>query len=197
MISFRFIACFLLISFSNCKKSTKELPVLSYKIDNTGTKSYYKIHYEGFINQLGEPFEMKENKIYLANFFFTRCPSICPPMRTQLISLAEEFLEVNDVILISHTIDPEHDSISVLKTYSKATGIADSKWQFLRSSEEKTKLLAESYMTNFRQNEDGSDFYHSSFIVLVDQNKQIRGFYNSLLPSEIERLKEDMRQLLN
>jgi len=173
-----------------------DLPILSYKIDASGNKNYYKINYEGFTNQLGEPFEMNENKIYISNFFFTSCPSICPPMRTELISIAEEFSENENFILISHTIDPKHDSIPVLKAYAEATGIPDSKWQFLRATDEKTKLQAETYMTNFKPKEDGSDFYHSSFVALVDQKQQIRGFYNILIKEEVERLKTDLKYLL-
>ena len=117
-------------------------------------------------------------------------------MRTELISIAEEFSENENFILISHTIDPKHDSISVLKAYAEATGIPDSKWQFLRATDEKTKLQAETYMTNFKPNEDGSDFYHSSFVTLVDQKQQIRGFYNILIKEEVERLKADLKYFL-
>jgi protein SCO1/2 len=172
---------------------------LSYTIDNSGNKSYYKIDYDGFTNQLGDSFSTKniKGKICVANFFFTRCPSICPPMRTELISIAETFSEDDRVMLISHTIDPKHDSISVLKIYAEATGIPDSKWQFIRASEEKTKVQANAYMTNFRPNEEGSDFYHSSFVALIDEQQQIRGFYNTLLTEDIQRLKSDVAYLLH
>jgi protein SCO1/2 len=196
MTCLRRLVCLILILFLGCNTSSMDLPILSYKIDASGNKNYYKINYEGFTNQLGEPFEMNENKIYISNFFFTSCPSICPPMRTELISIAEEFSENENFILISHTIDPKHDSIPVLKAYAEATGIPDSKWQFLRATDEKTKLQAETYMTNFKPKEDGSDFYHSSFVALVDQKQQIRGFYNILIKEEVERLKTDLKYLL-
>ena len=141
-------------------------------------------------------FQIKDQTIYISNFFFTRCPSICPPMRAELISIAEEFSEEDKVVLISHTIDPKHDSIPVLKAYSEATGISQSKWQFLRSSEKHTKRQAELYMTNFKPNEDGSDFYHSSFVALLDKQQQIRGFYNILIEDEVIRLKQDVHRLL-
>ena len=192
----RVLVLVILTLFLSCNNSTKKLPILSYKIDASGAKNYYKINYEGFTNQLGEPFKMKAKNIYISNFFFTRCPSICPPMRTELISIAEEFLEDKNVMFISHTIDPKHDSIPILKAYSEATGIPDSKWQFIRASEEKTKLQAETYMTNFKPNEDGSDFYHSSFVALVDQEQYIRGFYNVLIKEEVARLKRDIQTLL-
>ena len=84
-----------------------------------------------------------------------------------------------------------------MKTYAEATGIPDDKWQFIRASEEETKLQAETFMTNFKPNEDGSDFYHSSFVALVDDQQQIRGFYNVLIKEDVERLKRDIQILLS
>ena len=180
----------------SCNSNDKNLPVLSYKIDGSGNKSYYTINYKEFTNQLDEDFKVSD-KVFIANFFFTRCPSICPPMRLQLIDIAETFKNENDFIIISHTIDPENDTAPILKDYQEATGIKSSKWQFLRSTVENTKLQAELYMTNFKPNQDGTDFYHSSYIALVDRKQQIRGFYNILAATDVERLKKDINVLLN
>ena len=180
----------------SCNSNDKNLPVLSYKIDGSGDKLYYTINYKEFTNQLDEDFKVSD-KVFIANFFFTRCPSICPPMRLQLIDIAETFKNENDFIIISHTIDPENDTAPILKDYQEATGIKSSKWQFLRSTVENTKLQAELYMTNFKPNQDGTDFYHSSYIALVDRKQQIRGFYNILAATDVERLKKDINILLN
>ena len=180
----------------SCNSNDKNLPVLSYKIDGSGNKSYYTINYKEFTNQLDEDFKVSD-KVFIANFFFTRCPSICPPMRLQLIDIAETFKNENDFIIISHTIDPENDTAPILKDYQEATGIKSSKWQFLRSTVENTKLQAELYMTNFKPNQDGTDFYHSSYVALVDRKQQIRGFYNILAATDVERLKKDINVLLN
>ena len=180
----------------SCNSNDKNLPVLSYKIDGSGNKSYYTINYKEFTNQLDEDFKVSD-KVFIANFFFTRCPSICPPMRLQLIDIAETFKNENDFIIISHTIDPENDTAPILKDYQEATGIKSSKWQFLRSTVENTKLQAELYMTNFKPNQDGTDFYHSSYVTLVDREQQIRGFYNILAATDVERLKKDINILLN
>lgn len=189
---------FILLLILSCQNPNDNLPILSYKVIDSGHKSYYTINYEGFTNQSGDEFstENTKGKIYIANFFFSRCPSICPPMRNELISIAEGFSDENNFMIISHTIDPEHDSVSVLKAYAQATDIPESKWQFLRASEEKTKQQAELYMTNFNPNEDGSDFYHSSFVALVDKQQHIRGFYNVLINEEVKRLKVDINRLL-
>lgn len=188
----------MLLIFLSCKTSTEDLPILSYSIDQSGQKQFYKITYEGFTNQVGASFttENIKGKNFIANFFFTRCPSICPPMRTTLIAIAEDYSKHDNLIFISHTIDPKHDSVEVLKTYAEATGIPEKKWQFIRASEKQTKLQAKQYMTNFRPNEEGSDFYHSSFVALVDQQQNIRGFYNVLIDEDVMRLKKDLNTIL-
>ena len=192
----KFIVFLLLL---NCNSNTENLPILSYKINNSGEKENYTVTYENFTNQFGNEFTTSsiKNKIVISNFFFTRCPSICPPMRTQLIAIATSFENNTDVIIVSHTIDPENDSTLELKKYAEGTGISHQKWQFVSASEAQTKAQAKQYMTNFKPNEDGSDFYHSSFVALLDKKQRIRGFYNSLVPLEVERLKKDIKLLLN
>ncbi|MGJ8593891.1 MAG: SCO family protein [Aquaticitalea sp.] len=185
--------------FFGCHSDSKELPVLSYKINHDGEKVNYTVTYDNFTNQLGQPFSTRniQNKVVIANFFFTRCPSICPPMRTEFIKIAESFQSEDDFMIVSHTIDPKNDTIEVLKNYAAATEIPLEKWQFVRASDEHTKDQAKQYMTNFKPNENGTDFYHSSYVALVDKNQQIRGFYNILVNVEVERLKEDINFLLH
>ncbi len=193
----KYLSAFIFLFCLGCKEPNV-LPVLNYKIDTTGKKTVYLIEYDGFTNQSGQSFSTEniKNKVFIANFFFTRCPSICPPMRTQLIQIAEHFDTNHDFMIVSHTIDTEHDTTSVLMDYSEATGIPQEKWQFLRSDSETTKRQAELFMTNFKPGETGTDFYHSSYVALVDKQQQIRGFYNILSQSDIERLKEDIGMLI-
>jgi protein SCO1/2 len=195
----KFLIVSLLVLSTGCQTTTSnKLPILSYKIDDTGKKEFYAIHYSGFVNQLNVPFsnENIKGKVFIANFFFTRCPSICPPMRTKLIDIGENFKNDPNFMIVSHTIDPENDSVAVLMNYSDSTGIPSEKWQFLRASIEKTKLQANLYMTNFKPNDEGTDFFHSSYVALVDKNQRIRGFYNVLLENDCDRLKNDIELLL-
>lgn len=195
----RFYILFCVLAFLGCHTNSKELPILSYKINDEGKKFIYSITYQNFTNQLGEPFSTENSihKVCIANFFFTRCPSICPPMRTNLTDIAETFKNHKDFMIVSHTIDPQNDTVEVLKNYSDATSIPYATWQFVRSSEENTRDQANQFMTNFKPNEEGTDFYHSSYVALVDKNQQIRGFYNVLLKEEIKRLKNDINTLIN
>ena len=182
-----------------CQSSPNELPIFSYRIDASGNMAYYGINYKDFRNHLGQDFTTLNitDKVFIANFFFTRCPSICPPMRNELIKIAERFKNHDDFMILSHTIDPENDTEDVLKNYSETTGISSDTWQFVRSSKENTLKQAHDYMTNFKPNSDGTDFYHSSYVALVDKNKFIRGFYNVLVKEEVERLSKDIKSLIN
>lgn len=192
---------FLLIAvfFISCQSHTDKLPVLSYKINAQGEKEIYSISYSNFTSQDGDTIstETIQNKIIIANFFFTRCSSICPPMQTELIKVAETFLNEDAVLLLSHSIDSKNDTVEVLKNYSEATGIPSTKWLFVTASEKETKLQAKQFMTNFKPNEASTDFYHSSYVALLDKEQMIRGFYNILIPEEVMRLKEDAQKLLN
>tara|TARA_R110002049_G_scaffold18244_2_gene69992 strand:+ start:1522 stop:2124 length:603 start_codon:yes stop_codon:yes gene_type:complete len=194
----RFLLFIIILCFTNCQSKTEKLPILSYKINAEGKKETFTISYSGFTNQDDKNVstETIKDKIVIANFFFTRCPSICPPMRMQLIDVAEEFLNEPSVLLISHSIDPKNDTTKVLKNYAKATEIPTSKWWFVRSNEENTKALATQFMTHFRPNEAGTDFYHSSYVALLDTDQKIRGFYNVLIPEEVERLINDVKLLI-
>ncbi len=174
--------------------------MLSYKIDDSGNKVPYKITYEGFTNQFGEPFTTTniQGKVVVSNFFFTRCPSICPPMRNELIKIASAIGDRDDFTIVSHTIDPENDTEAVLKTYFEDAGITSKQWQLVRTTLDKTHDQAFMYMTAFKPNMDGSDFFlHSSYVTLVDKDQNIRGFYDILMADDIIRLKKDIQILLD
>jgi protein SCO1/2 len=188
----------ILILALSCTKGTKELPILSYTINENGVAEEYRIKYEGFVDQDSVDFSSSnlQNKIVVSNFFFTRCPSICPPMRNQLIRLLND-INYADLVLISHTIDPDYDTPKILKSYSESTSIPKHKWWFLYAPKADMKHIAHQYMTNFRPNNDGSDFLHSSYAALLDEKQRIRGFYNLLVTEDVNRLEQDIKFLIN
>lgn len=192
----RILAIFIL--FISCVSDNKKLPILSAKFQN-GTKEIYTISFEGFINQDSQKFNATalENKVSTANFFFTRCPSICPPMRTVQIELADYFADEEHFIQQSFTIDLERDSVSILKKYALNTGVPSNQWQFLRGREKDLERLSEELMSPFAEQSDGLDINHSSHVALLDKQQRIRGFYNLLKPLDVEILKKDITFLLN
>ncbi|WP_298239241.1 SCO family protein [uncultured Algibacter sp.] len=193
--SLLFLIAVLLIS--SCQ-SKKELPILSRYIDTNGADVTYTISDFEFRNQLNQLITDQNtyNKVYLANFFFTRCPSICPKMTSALTNFATDFINNEDFLLLSFSIDPNNDSIPVLRRYAEATNIPSSKWHFLNGSDEQLKHVSSLFRTSFKPKEDRMDFYHSSYAALVDKQQYIRGFYNLLDKSSVNQLKKDIALLL-
>jgi protein SCO1/2 len=174
-----------------------DLPVLNNYIDDNGIKQHYLINNFNFITQDGDIFthENTKNKVQIANFFFTSCSSICPPMREKLINIASKF-DKKDLLLLSFTIDIKNDSIEDLKKYSISTGISKDKWYFLKGNQNELSKMALKFKTSFRNVNNSIDFYHSSFVVLIDNKQQIRGFYDILNNEEAKNLEDDINVLL-
>lgn len=119
-------------------------------------------------------------------------------MRNELIKIASAIGDRDDFTIVSHTIDPENDTEAVLKTYFEDAGITSKQWQLVRTTLDKTYDQAFMYMTAFKPNMDGSDFFlHSSYVTLVDKDQNIRGFYDILMADDIIRLKKDIQILLD
>ncbi|WP_460219291.1 SCO family protein [Psychroserpens sp. MEBiC05023] len=191
------ILLFLLVAA--CKKQNTELPVLSYNYLD-GKKVPYTIDTFKFINQDGDTItgESTKGKVHTINFFFTTCPSICPPMRLKQQDIMETFSGEDSFKQYSISIDFKRDSIEQLQYYSKLHGINSAQWHLLRaSSEAELEEMATLLKTNFKPNEDGTDFYHSSYVALIDKKQFIRGFYDILKVEEVALLKQDIEHLLS
>ncbi len=139
-----------------------------------------------------------KNKIYVAEYFFTTCKSICPVMNSNLETIYKEFKNSPDLWILSHTVDPEHDSVPVLKDYAKAHGVNDDRWHFLTGDKKKLYELArKGYLLNAEEGNGGEeDFIHTQNFALVDKESHIRGFYDGTDSLEIVRLKQDLKLLL-
>ena len=153
------------------------------------------------INQNGANITSKdyENKIYVVDFFFTRCPSICPIMTNNMLKIQEEFIKNEDIMLLSMSVTPEIDSVEILKNYAIEKGVNDSKWNITTGSKKHIYELArKSYFAVVEQGDGGlQDFIHTPNFILVDTKKQIRGIYDGTEENEISRLIEDIYVLAN
>jgi len=138
-----------------------------------------------------------EGKIYVADFFFTRCPSICPVMTNNMEKLQIEFLNDEDVKLLSLSVTPEMDSVPVLYDYASKNGAIDTKWNITTGKKKHIYELArKNYFAVVDQGDGGlQDFIHTPNFVLVDKEKQIRGIYDGTKDEEIKRLIKDIRIL--
>ncbi len=144
------------------------------------------------INQNGKTITEKdyENKIYVTDFFFTRCPSICPIMSNNMEKLQQTFLEDKEVIFLSMSVTPIMDSIPILKKYSEKHGVVDCKWNIATGDKKHIYNLArKSYFAAVDQCDGGlQDFIHTPNFILVDKEKRIRGVYDGTMDDEIEKI---------
>ena len=140
-----------------------------------------------------------EGKIYVVEFFFTTCQSICPVMNDHLKQLYESFRAEERLHFLSHTVDPETDSVPQLKTYAESHGVNDDRWHFLTGAKKDLYHMArQGYLLDSgapSSHED--DFVHTQNFALVDWNKRLRGFYDGTDSLEIVRLKQDIIVLLD
>ena len=188
-----------------------ELPYLSTKIDTVyyeGTKkvdtfSYSRIPQFRLINQdsVIVTDQIIKNKVVLAEFFFTSCPSICPLVSKQLSKVYTTYKSSNNFIILSYTINSEYDTPEVLKSYANDLGVNTSNWQFLTGDSKQIYDLANfGYKTTVYNDPDidGIDgLMHSGILVLVDKNQIIRGLYDGKDKQDTDRLIKDINVLIN
>ncbi|MGL4631902.1 MAG: SCO family protein [Leadbetterella sp.] len=195
---------FCILVLYSCNKASADLPFLGPTTKGkSGEFIHHKIQEFSFLNQDSVRFTNAnvKGKIYVADFFFISCPTICPTMKTQMLRLAKEFKDQNDFMLLSHTIDPDRDSLLALKAYKKKLVGDSALWHFLWAPKEYTYPLAEkSYFTSAQ--EDASDtqmggFIHSGAFVLVDGEGHIRGTYDGTKAKEVDKLILDIKLLLD
>lgn len=188
-------------------KKNSELPVLGPKDFNSELVDIslqkngapHRVANFELINQNGEIVTQEDyaGKVYVTDFFFTRCPSICPVMTNHMAQLQEVFRDTPDVMFLSISVTPEMDSVSVLKLYALRNGVMDSKWNITTGNKALIYNLArKSYFAAVDYGDGGlQDFIHTPNFVLVDQSKQIRGVYDGTNKDEIHKLIEAIKTL--
>jgi len=153
------------------------------------------------INQNGEIITQDDykDKIYVADFFFTRCRGICPVMANNMAKIQEEFINNDDIMLLSLSVTPVKDSIPVLREYADNKGVIDSKWNITTGDKKHIYSLArESYFAVVEQGDGGlQDFIHTPNFIIIDKKKQIRGVYVGTDDEDILRLINDIKILSN
>lgn len=139
-----------------------------------------------------------EGKIYVADFFFTSCPTICPVMKTQMLRVYEAFKNNPEVMILSHTIDPEYDTVALLKDFAVRLGVKDnSKWKFVTGDKDQIYKVGQTrYMVS--ATEDPSEpggYVHSGAFILIDKEQRIRGIYDGTKEDQVDRLIQDIPRL--
>ena len=162
-------------------------------------KKYHKIANFSLTNQNGKTISQADykNKIYVADFFFTTCQTICPIMTDYMAQIQKETINDNEVMLLSHSVTPKMDTVAQLKKYSIKKGVNDSKWNLVTGDKKQIYELArKSYLAVKDQgNGDAFDMIHTENFILVDKKKQIRGFYDGTKQEDIKKLLSDIKIL--
>jgi protein SCO1/2 len=151
-----------------------------------------------FINQDGKPITEKSvaNKVTVAEYFFASCPSICPVMNKNLEEVYEKFKGNPDFAILSHTVDPERDSVPVLNAYANRFNASAPGWEFLTGTRQALYNSAtQDYLLS--GGDSSSQFIHTQYVALVDKSRRIRGFYDMTNPKTILKLNGDIQQLLS
>ncbi len=198
------------------------VPSLAYLVLTTGKHNIKKLQYFGpkslaangkdtiyhtipafsLIDQDGKPFGDKDlnNKIYVANFFFTSCPTICPKMQTLMkkIQDTDDFKKLNDFKLVSFTVDPDNDTPEKLKEFSSLIKAEKNRWYFLTGNRDSIYDLAyKGFMVNAMEDKkaDGG-FLHSDIMLLIDKEKRVRGIYEGTSYKDVKRLIDEAKVLV-
>ena len=197
-----------LFALVGCQSSDDRLPILGQReaitkmIDGkTVTDSTYQtIPDFAFVSQYGDTVTAKtlDNKIYVADFFFTSCPTICPKMKVQLKRVYEKYKGNSGVMLLSHSIDPTHDSVPVLKEFADNLGVTGRQWLFVTGDRERIYDIGQnSYMVTAQADSTApGGVVHSGAFILVDKTKHIRGIYDGTTEAGVDKLMGDIDRLL-
>ena len=178
----------------------KHLPVIGpFDITAKGDTVYHTIPSFSFINQENKIITSKdlEDKIYVASFFFVRCPKICPKMNDELERVQAAFKNEPDFKLLSHTVNPENDSVSVLYEYAQKHHADYNQWWFLTGNKDSIYNIArDGYLVLAAKGKTANDFFHSQDLILVDKDKHIRGIYDGMEHAEVDTLIDEIKVLM-
>lgn len=182
------------------ESNKKDLPYYGPDYVPTERNQARRINPFVFTNQDGEQLDGKftEGKVWVACYFFTACPTICPKMISGMGDVQKEFSNEEDLRLLSFTVDPGNDIPEVLKQYAETRGINTRHWNLLTGDKKELYKYARKELTLMATDGDGgpADFIHSDRLVLIDRDNYIRGYYDGTEPSEVKQLIKDIRKII-
>jgi len=193
----------------NALQPKKRLPIYQPNMVNVElvdstlqhVKKYHRIADFSLINQNGDTItqESYRDKIYVADFFFTTCPTICPIMTANLVEVQAALVNDPEVLLLSHSVTPEIDTVAQLKKYAIEKGVNDAKWNLVTGDKKQIYELARKSYLAVQEDGDGGpfDMIHTENFILVDKQRRIRGFYDGTKEEEMDRLLSDIEILKN
>ncbi len=194
-----FLAAVSLLFFGACVNKNKPLPIFGQR-DLVGTDTvYHTIAPFQFVDQDSALVTNAtfQDKIYIADFFFTSCRTICPIMKTQMVRVYEATKEMPDVLLLSHTIDPEYDTVALLHDFAERLGVESKRWHFVTGAKDSIYKIAQTsyFATAMEDKSEPDGFIHSGAFLLIDKKGRIRGKYDGTKEEDVNRLIVEIKKL--
>jgi protein SCO1 len=191
----------LIVFAASCKPKEKRLPIFGERTVNGTDTAYHRIAPFRFLDQDSTLItnEVFKGKVYVADFFFTSCRTICPIMKTQMMRVYEATKDMPDVLILSHTIDPEYDTVALLRDFAKRLGVESKRWHFVTGVKDSIYKIAQTsyYATALEDKSEPDGFIHSGAFLLIDKMGRIRGKYDGTQEADVNRLLEDIKLLRN
>jgi len=175
------------------------LPYLGFHDINGQDTVYHKIPKFAFVNQdsVMVTNETFNGKLYIADFFFTSCPTICPKVTKNMLQLYKQYEGNDSLLFLSHTIDTKRDSVERLKKYADNLGVSSDKWMFVTGDKDEIYEIADDYMSIATENPDApGGFDHSGWLLLIDDQGHIRSFVDGTKDEKVEIFKKDIDWML-
>jgi protein SCO1 len=200
LLNFRLLAfSFWLLAFGSCSLNENRLPIFGErKVEGTDTV-YHVIAPFRFMDQDSAAVtnETFKDKIYVADFFFTSCRTICPIMKTQMLRGYKATADMNDVLLLSHSIDPEYDTVALLHDFAGRLGVTSNRWHFVTGIKDSIYKIAQTsyFATAMEDRTEPDGFIHSGAFLLIDKKGRIRGKYDGTKEDDVNRLITDIKKL--
>ncbi len=189
------------LCFSACTPKVEKLPIFGERELNGKDTVFHTIAPFQFVDQDSAIITnaIFKNKIYVADFFFTSCRTICPIMKTQMLRVYEATKDLPDVLLLSHSIDPEYDTVALLHDFANRLGVQSNRWHFVTGVKDSIfKIAQTSYFATALEDKTEPDGYiHSGAFLLIDRLGRIRGKYDGTKDDDVNRLIEDIKKLRN
>jgi protein SCO1 len=192
---------FILVSIISCTNEKEELPILGNRdVLENGDTLYHTIPDFSFVDQDSNIITNQtfEDKIYVVDFFFIHCPSICPTVAKQMLRIYERFEDNPELVLLAHSIDTKNDTIPALKEYADKLRVKTDKWHFVTGDHDQIYELADDYFITARVDPTvQGGFDHSGRIILVDKNRHVRSFCDGTNAESVSKFMKDIETLLN
>lgn len=198
ILSFLFAAAVVLLAGA-CQYQNKTLPILGEMDIVDGDTTYHTVPDFAFVNQDGQLITNAdfEGRVYVVDFFFTSCPTICPKVKREMLRLYERYKNENRIAFLSHSIDVRRDTVERLREYARGLGVSAPKWHFVTGEKDDLYGIADDYFSVAIEDPNApGGFDHSGRLILVDTRRHVRAFCDGTDPKSVNQFMKDIDLLL-